>query len=353
MSSKASYTKNVKKTVVQETELVPVRSTVLYGLEIKKVDEKKKSSERNIAIVPNITFYDSYTKAMIDFSDYRNNPEKSNVKDFFDLITPGFNFTLTNGTWKNASVDKLTFNLNGTYKFTKIVDSIVFVEVVSVTKITEKITRYDKESFLELPVFELPTVISKGKKQIRTYVINGLGKNTKNSFSYLGAYVGDYIQIQNNKQKYKILLFEQDIEGKEVMTVEGEILPTSSVGIPILITLFQENNNKILTDSFDNQILGKISIISSDNTVVCVDSSTLLQSKLRENSVEKISTIFYPNEFCVELTQQAEIITSQNTISSLKEENVTLKNQLTSRSTIESQNSSLLSSSNLLNRLFT
>ena len=297
MSSKASYTKNVKKTVVQETELVPVRSTVLYGLEIKKVDEKKKSSERNITVVPNITFYDSYTKAIIDFSDYKNNPEKSNVKDFFDLITPGFNFTITNATWKNASVDKLTFNLNGTYKFTKIVDSIVFVEVVSVTKITEKITRYDKESFLELPIFELPTVISKIKKQVKTYLINSLGKNTKNSFSYIGVYNGDYIQIQNNKQKYKISSIEQDIEGKEILTVEGEILNSSTIGTPFLLTLFQENNNKIDINKFNNDILGN-TLLKIDNNSFCIDSTTELQAKLRENSKKNITSIFTPNKFC-------------------------------------------------------
>lgn len=352
MSSKASYTKNVKKTVVQETELVPVRSTVLYGLEIKKVDEKKKSSERNIAVVPNITFYDSYTKAIIDFSDYRNNPEKSNVKDFFDLITPGFNFTITNATWKNTSVDKLTFNLNGTYKFTKIVDSIVFVEVVSVTKITEKITRYDKESFLELPIFELPTVISKIKKQVKTYLINSLGKNTKNSFTYTGIYEEDYIQIQNNKQKYKILSIEQDIEGKEVVTVEGDIPTASFIGTPMLVTLFQENINKINTLEYDNEIVGKTIIKFLDGSNFCNEGTTLLQSKLRENKNKSITTEFYPNQFCTVIIQNVDLVDQEKLISNLTKENIELRNTRNNSFTT-TNNSSLLSSSNLLNRLFT
>jgi len=345
MSSKSSYSKTVKRTTVQETELVPVRSNIFYGLETKKVDEKKKSSERNIAIVPNILFYDSYTKAMIDFSDYKNNKEKSNIKDFFDLITPGFNFTITNGTWKNVSVDKLTFDLSGTYKLVKIVDSIVFVEIVSLNKVTETITRYDKESFLELPIFELPTVISKTKKEIKSYLINSLGKTTKSSFSYMGIYAGDYLQIQNNDKKFKIISIEEDTEGKEVITVEGEVGVSSNIGTPILVTLFQENYNKIDTNKFNNEVLGTTTV-SIDFSSFCLDNTTELQAKLRENTLKKTTTAFTANVFCSPVVS----ITSQQFFNRVRE--VANTQSVIAQSTESTAQFTTLSTRAALNKLY-
>jgi len=247
MSSKSSYSKTSKKTIVQDTELVPVRSNIFYGIETKKIVEKKKTSERNLSVTPNITLYDSNTKAMIDFSDNKNNPDKSDVKSFFDLISPGFNFTLSNASWKNLSSAKDTLDLSGTYTFVKIVDSIVFATLGSGQKISTKITRYDKEYFLNLPVFEFSSIITKNKKEVKSYVINSLGKNTKSSFYYLGIVAGDYIQLQNNKQKYKIDSIDVDSEGKEILVIDGEVTEASNIGTPILVTLFQENKNKIIT----------------------------------------------------------------------------------------------------------
>ena len=147
MASKSSYLKSKTKSRGEDVELVPVRSNVFYGIQTKVIDEQKSNIERKITVVPNITFYDNFTKALIDFSDYLNNPDSSSVKPFFDLLINGLNFTITNSTWVNPSVDKTTFDLSGTYKFLKIVDNIVFAEVVSINSYSSKITRYDKEFF--------------------------------------------------------------------------------------------------------------------------------------------------------------------------------------------------------------
>jgi hypothetical protein len=350
MASKSSYLKSKTKSRGEDVELVPVRSNVFYGIQTKVIDEQKSNIERKITVVPNITFYDNFTKALIDFSDYLNNPESSSVKPFFDLLINGLNFTITNSTWANPSVDKTTFDLSGTYKFLKIVDNIVFAEVVSINSYSSKITRYDKEFFEQLPTIQLSITVTPTKKETKSYIFNYLGKNSKNSFSFLGMKVGDYVQIQNQVQKYKIDSYEIDAEGKETVIVFGELSNSNFVGTPLLITLNQKNINKIQL-TYDNNTLGKCELTTNNSIVECIDNHTELQSKLREDNFNNIKSIFYPNQFCVGLLTDFEVNQTTNVIQSLTQENLRLKNQLIkpTQSTIDS---SLLSSRNLLKTLF-
>lgn len=345
MASRSSYLKSKTKSRGEDIELVPVRSNVFYGIQTKVVDAQKTNIERKIVTIPNITFYDNFTKAIIDFSDYLNNPSVSDVKPFFDLLINGLNFTLSNATWTNPSVDKTTFDLTGTYKFNKIVDNIVFVEVVSIESYSNKITRYDKEFFEQLPTIQFSTVIIPTKKETKSYIFNYLGKNSKNSFSYLGLRIGDYVQIQNQDIKYKIETYEVDAEGKETLTVFGELPTVNNIGIPILITLNQKNTNKIQLN-FDNNVLGKCELITNNAISECIDNHTELQSKLREDTFSNIKTNFYPNQFCVTFQSSNQIIETQNLLSSLLNRNTTQLNTPTIN------DSSVLSRTNLINTLF-
>lgn len=345
MASRSSYLKSKVKSRGEDVELVPVRSNVFYGIQTKIVDDQKNNIERKIVIIPNITFYDNFTKAIIDFSDYLNNPSASDVKPFFDLLINGLNFTISNATWTNPSVDKTTFDLTGTYKFTKIVDNIVFVEVVSIESYSSKITRYDKEFFEQLPTIQFSTTITPTKKETKSFVFNYLGKNSKNSFSYLGLKIGDYIQIQNQDLKYKIETYEIDAEGKETLVVVGELPVVNNIGNPILITLNQKNINKIQLN-FDNTILGKCELVTNNAITECIDNHTELQSKLREDTFNNVKSNFYPNQFCVTFQRSNQILETQNLISSL------LNRTTAQRNTVTISDSSILSRTNLINTLF-
>jgi hypothetical protein len=350
MASKSSYLKSKTKSRGEDVELVPVRSNVFYGIQTKIFDEQKTNIERKIIVVPNITFYDNFTKALIDFSDYLNNPQSSDVKPFFDLLINGLNFSISNATWVNPTIDKTTFNLSGTYKFLKIVDNIIFTEVVSINSYSSKITRYDKEFFEQLPTVQLSTTVVPNKKETKSYIFNYLGKNSKNSFSFLGMKIGDYLQIQNKDEKYKIDSYEIDAEGKETLVVFGDLSNLNFVGTPLLITLNQKNINKIQL-TYDNNTLGKCELTTNNSIIECIDNHTELQSKLREDNFNNIKSNFYPNQFCVGLLSDFEVTQTTNVIESLTQENIRLKSQLTTPISVTTD-SSLLSSKNLLRRLF-
>jgi len=345
MASRSSYLKSKNKSRGEDVELVPVRSNVFYGIQTKQFDVQKTNTERKITVIPNITFYDNFTKAFIDFSDYLNNPEASDIKPFFDLLINGLNFTVSNATWVNPTIDKTTFDLNGTYKFIKIVDKIVFVEVVSINSYSSKITRYDKEFFDQLPTIQFSTTITPDKKEIKSYIFNYLGKNSKNSFSYLGLKPNDYIQFQNEKEKYKIDSYQIDTEGKETIIVDGKLTESNFIGTPILLTLNQKNINKIQL-TYDNNILGKCELVTNNAITECLDNHTELQAKLREDLFNNIKVNFYPNEFCVTFQRSNQILETQNLINSLKNRNATRNTELTI------SDSSILSRPNLINTLF-
>lgn len=352
MASRSSYSGHKRLSRGEDAELVAVRSNVLYGIETKKINEQKTTLRREIFVVPNITFYDNYAKIFIDFSDYMNNKERSNIKDFIDLLVRDNSFTIFNARWNNRSIDEKTYDLSGTYKFIKIVDDIIFAEVTSIQSYSTNLIRYDKEYFLELPVIEFTNSTDKGKKIIKSYIFNHLGKNSKNSFSYLGARSGDYIQLQTNKEKFQIESISIDNEGKETIVVIGDLEDSSSIGTPNLVILHQKNINKIKLD-YDNNDVGKCEIIQNGALVECIDNHTQLQSKLREDTFNNIITQFKVGEFCTRVAEPATEQAIQKIIPSLTDQITTMKASAVSNTLkLSSVNSSLLSKSALITRTF-
>ena len=350
MASYSSYNKTKRLTTGNEIQLVPVRSTVFYGIETKKINEQKSTIQRELFVVPNIKFYGSFTKAIIDFSDYKNNKEKSNIKSFFDLIKYGYTFTILNAKWNNRSIDEITYDISGTFTFTKIVDDIIFCDVVSINSYSTEIERYDKEYFLELPLIEFTESVEKQKKEIKSYIFNHLGKNSKNSFAYLGAKPGDYIELQNRKEKYKIESINIDNEGKETLVVYGDVGNSSNIGTPNLVVLHQQNLNKIQITE-DNEKLGKCEIVVNNSIVECIDNHTLLQSKLREDKLNGITTNFIEGEFCLGITDPQTIENIKNASNSMAQQ-MQFASFSRQRANLSNIDSSRLSRSNLINAIF-
>ena len=137
-----------------------------------------------------------------------------------------------------------------------------------------------------------------------THIINTLGTNTKNSFSYLGAVVGDYIQLQKFNTAYEILEYSVDSEGKEIITVYGQITEEDRISQPtfvgILVKKLNESNNVV---KLDDSIIGSCSIQDSTIIVKCLDNQTEAQCACRNESQQ--TTIFSPRSVCA--TPQAVI----------------------------------------------
>jgi hypothetical protein len=157
---------------------------------------------------------------------------------------------------------------------------------------------YTKKAFNNTPSFTLASIDSKIPIEKKTKIINTLGINTKNSFSYLGAVVGDYIQLQKFNTAYEILEYSVDSEGKEIVIISGQITEedriSQSTYVAILVKKLNEVDNPV---KLDDTVIGSCSIQDNGVIVKCFDNQTQPQCSCRNESQQ--TTIFTPQSICV------------------------------------------------------
>lgn len=291
-----------------------VRSGIFYGLQYVAKKVETVSINRGIVVTPNFTFYDNNTKVMIDFSDYKNIVKESELLDFWKLATKGITFAVDNAE-SYDSINAETYTLSGSYVFNKIENLIIFADVSSVGTLSTSRVLYTKKAFNNTPSFTLASIDSKIPIEKKTKIINTLGINTKNSFSYLGAVVGDYIQLQKFNTAYEILEYSVDSEGKEIVIISGQITEEDRISQPtfigILVKKLNEADNVV---KLDDSIIGSCSI--QDNGVIlrCFNNQTQPQCSCRNESQQ--TTIFTPQGICV--TAATKLITTANDLTDIQ-----------------------------------
>jgi hypothetical protein len=289
MISKSNISKQNNRPQGQGKDFISVRSGSFYGLKIQKKILEASSYKRGIVASPNFYFYDNDTKVMIDFSDYKNSTTDEQIKEFFTLNLTGQTFTVEQSEWVNTELFKNKISLNGTYTINVFQNNILFANVVDVEEFETNIKRYDKKYFVDVPNFTILVNTTQDDIPI-SHIVNHLGKNSKNSFSYLGANIGDYVSLSISSKKFEIIDIFIDEEGKEIVEVLGDLstqdLTTSLTNVVIYI----KNQNFTNITDFDNVITGKCNVTKS-GVAFCYDNQTELQCECRKNkNLNEIST---------------------------------------------------------------
>lgn len=278
--------------------LVLSRTGLFYGLQYFPVKEEKNSVNRGITSTPNFLFYDNNTKVIIDFSDFKNVNSKEEVESFWKLVQGGMTFTVTNGELYNQTT-ATTYDVSGTYVFRKIENLTIHADVTTVSNIGTKINLYSKTEFTTTPNFEFSLIISPSIQQKKTKIYNKLGPNSKNSFTFFGATVGDYIQLQNYNIRYQILEIKIDSEGKEIVTIDGLLTEEDRTSSKTFVALYIEKKNiKDIEVNPSDDVVGSCSALSNGLTVSCYNNQTQSQCLCRLNDNEEI--LFTINGSCVE-----------------------------------------------------
>lgn len=296
MISKSNISKQNNRPQGQGKDLIPVRSGSFYGLKIQKKVLESSSYKRGIVASPNFYFYDNDNKVMIDFSDYKNSTTDAQIKEFFTLNLTGQTFTVEQSEWVNTELFKNKITLNGTYTIDAYQNNILFANVVDVKEFESNIKRYDKKYFIDVPNFTLLVSTSQDDVPI-THIINFLGKNSKNSFSYLGASVGDYVSLSISSKKFEIIDIFLDEEGKEVIEILGELSSQDLVSSLTNVVVYVKNQDFSEISNIDNTITGKCNVIKS-GVAFCYDNQTELQCECRKNKrLNELST-FTKGVYC-------------------------------------------------------
>jgi len=291
--------------ISQENNLVLARSSIFYGLKYTKVEQDKNSANRGVVSTPNFLFYDNNTKVMIDFSD-KTNINKQEIIDFWKLTKDGVTFSLENAEIYLDNTKK-SHDLGGIYTFKNFENNIVFADVVSVNNVSSILNLYQKDQFSSLLNFKHSSIITQEPQEQETLIVNSFGVLSKNSFKYLGAYSGDYIQLQSKSGKFKILDISVDSEGKETVKVSGFIAEENRVDTKTFVGLHLKKNNSVIipADTTDT-IVGSCTYSDENGIIVaCLDNNTEYQCKLRQFDA-RVGKGFVRNAPCYSLNNTSE-----------------------------------------------
>jgi|LauGreDrversion4_2_1035121.scaffolds.fasta_scaffold01695_29 hypothetical protein len=322
----SNYSKS-KTTKKKAKNLVLARTGLFYGLKYVKVKEEKISSNRGLTSTPNFLFYDNNTKVMIDFSDYYNTDSKEELSSFWNLLTTGMTFAVSDGDLIDSN-SKTNYDVTGVYSFSNIEDSIIFANVVSTENISSNINLYKKQDFSNLPNFIFNTIIEPEKKEPITSIVNFLGKNTKNSFNFLGLKVGDYIQLQGKQNKFEVADYFLDSEGKEILKVYGEFAEEDRTTTKTFIGLYVEKKNEDTVDvDITDETLGSCEIIDNGIIISCTSNNTNGQCLLRKTPTTNVD--FNAGIICIE--EQQVITTTTDTLTTIVNQQTELISKLSAQ----------------------
>lgn len=286
--------------VNQESNLFLARSSIFYGLEYVEVEEDKNSINRGVISTPNFIFYNNNNKVLIDFSD-KSNANQQEIVDFWNLTQDGITFTISNAQIYLENT-KQSYDLSGIYTFRGVENKIIFADVNTVNNLSTTVSLYTKNSFSSTLNFKHTSIISTQKQEEETLIINHFGVLSKNSFSYLGAYADDYIQLQSKPNKYKIKQIKVDSEGKEIVTVYGRIAEEDRIDVKTFVGLHvRKNNNLTIPNDLTDSSIGSCTYSDENGIIVaCLDNNTEYQCKLRQHD-SRVGKGFVRNAPCYSL----------------------------------------------------
>lgn len=294
MIQRKLYISNQKSHIKKE-KLVLVREGFLYGLSVEKYKSEKSSLNRGITSTPNFVFYSNNTKCLIDFTNQTNQDLDSVISDFFNQIDIGTSFTIYNGLYEDPNL-KVTANLNGTYTFRGIYNGIIEADVVSVTSLSSRINRYDKTKFEQIP-YIIPTTFKTTDNN--TIIKNRFGKDTKNSFNYLGVKIGDYVKITDIQYPAKILDINIDSDGNEYIIVDQDISVIDLVNTKTVVLIYIPVIDSYSTEP-DIKETDVGACIEYQNGVIvnCTNNNTISQCRMRASGTNNITTEITVGTFC-------------------------------------------------------
>ena len=126
-----------------------------------------------------------------------------------------------------------------------------------------------------------------------------MGRNTKNSFNYLGLKVGDWIQLTGYVTPMKVLSINIDSDGNEYVSVDANLteadLTSKKTKVSVSIGVIDSYTDK--PDTTETEI-GACIEYANGVIISCTDNHTLSQCRFRTSTIKGITTEITLNTFC-------------------------------------------------------
>ena len=296
--------RNTKKALTQQDKrsFYLVANDIFFGLVFAKNQSYYYKLNRNLLTSPSFTLYSSQTKAVIDYSNSKNNDDLSYILAFYSNMSNGDTFAFSNVTYVNDTTSSSS-DLSGVYSFTSLEHGkIIKADLISVNKVDSKYDFYASRFFTKTPQ------ISKNGGINNTQQKNNIIKNTIPngvfSFYRMGVQIGNYLEfsgtINNEKKKLKVLDIFIDNDGFECIQVDSEIESENLIGSPVLINLYFDGEPKSEIN-FQNKTYGSCQTVIGITLSQCVPCQN--ESICTERSLISGNTSTYiENLTCDEIT---------------------------------------------------
>lgn len=296
-----------------------VREDLFYGLVIENGKTNKISIDRGITSTPTFIFHTANTKCLIDFCAPTNPAVQIAADEYFNQFVYGTTFYVYNAYYLDTNTNN-SADLSGQYIFRSYYQGIVEADVTSVTSLNSNVTRYDRTKFEEIP-YIVPNTINTEELQV-SVIKNKFGKNTKNSFYYLGAKVGDYIRLTDITSHLQILEINVDSDGTEYITVDRVLdesdMTNKKTKVELYVVLKEINQNKnLLTVSTDASTTGVCLEVQNNVVISCTDYHTSDQCRFREDRARSVVTTFNAGQYCKTPETMTASQTNQNVLAQL------------------------------------
>lgn len=269
-----------------------------YGINIINSYTDVDLLGKKINSSPLVQFYNSFTKAIFDYSNTESENDLEYISILLQGLTNGNTFTISNGYYVKDQ-DGITSNINGVYQFDGSQnDNLILTSVISNSGLNTAESRYERDYFVESPQFTLNSGFTGDPYFVVKSMTNyGVVEN-------LGAVENDLIEISYagntaNIDRYRIEKIETSSENEEIIFLKDSVNNDNRLGQKSTINLYVRGIPPITLAEIDQSINGCAKTYTVDgNYLECFENQNELQAYLRRFKYEQSNVLNSWTEDC-------------------------------------------------------
>jgi hypothetical protein len=268
--------------MAKNSNIVLTKTFSSYGINIVNTYSDFDLIGKELISSPLVYFYNSFGKAIFDYSGTVNTDDLDLLELFLQGITNGNTFSVSNGYYVKEQ-DGITSNINGIYQFDGATgNNIILTTVISATGINNAEYRYENEYFTNPPKLDLNT----GFTGDIAYIIKSV--TNKGEIVKLGLYEDDLIEISYagntaNIDRLNVEKVENSTDGEEFIFVKEPLINDNRIGTWTTINVYTRGDATSELLSSDKSLLGSSNVFDKNgNFLACYNNQNELQSYLRK-----------------------------------------------------------------------
>jgi hypothetical protein len=268
--------------MAKNSNIVLTKTFSSYGINIVNTYSDFDLIGKELISSPLVYFYNSFGKAIFDYSGTVNTDDLDLLELFLQGITNGNTFSVSNGYYVKEQ-DGITSNINGIYQFDGATgNNIILTTVISATGINNAEYRYENEYFVNPPKLDLNT----GFTGDIAYIIKSV--TNKGEIVKLGLYEDDLIEISYagntaNIDRLNVEKVENSTDGEEFIFVKEPLINDNRIGTWTTINVYTRGDATTELLSSDKSLLGSSNVFDKNgNFLACYNNQNELQSYLRK-----------------------------------------------------------------------